>query len=509
MSKKYYAFTLLCVSIFLTCAVGTFIYSENTKKEEEKGFKWKVLGIFARDTPIYQYGIEKFANDVKSISDGKLEIEYYAAKEYKDINPFEIFDAVSNGTVEMGFGASLSWAADKIPGSDFWYAIPFGLSAEDMHAWLYRGGGLELWREVYDPLNVIPFPIGNTGGAMGGWFRDKIEKISDFEDTNIRTIGIHAKVMKELGASTKWISAPRALDAYNKGEMDAIVGLGPFSDQRFKLYRGPKHYYYPGWQEPGGVLSLIINKTAWENLPEPLQKTIEIACGNTYQYIYNQFENLNSLALKELQREGVEIIEFPPEVMDEFRRLTKEILEEEARKSPQFDKIYKAFKKFKEENIDSGWGKILDDAVYSERMLKLINELSNSRVAKARQRGNNSVVITLSGDLSFSTNSAIPKPALSAEIERAAKIIAGYSTSIKLIKVEGHTDRQGDECTNWKLSKERAEAVVTLLTEDKNRIGIDKKLIKAIAYGEDSPIADNNTREGRRQNRRVEIVIEF
>jgi TRAP-type mannitol/chloroaromatic compound transport system substrate-binding protein len=499
MSKKYYAFTLLGLLILLT---GTFGHTQNPVKEK---IKWDMVSVWPRNNPIYQNGMEKLAKDITAISNGQIEIKYYADGEFEDIESSDVFYAVSGGKVEMGFGNSIYWAADKIPGSDFWYAVPFGLSAKDMHAWLFRGGGLEIWRDIYEPFNIIPFPVGNTGSAMGGWFRNRIKSITDFKYMNIRMTGLHAKVMQKLGAIPKWMQLYYALEAYEKGDLDTIVGLGPYFDLWYRLNRGPKYYYYPGWQEPCGVLSLIINKKAWEFLPEHLQKTIDVVCGNTYQYIYNQFEHMNSLALKELQREGVELIEFPPDVMDYFRRLTKEVLEEEAAKNKAFKRIYEAFKKFKEENIDSGWGKIHDGAVYSERMLELISELSNSKVAKARQKGNNSVIITFSGDLSFSSNSAIPKPALSSEIKRSAKIIREYSTSIKLIKVEGHTESQGDACSNWQLSKDRAYAVVKLLIEN----GIKNSLIKAIPYGAESPIADNNTLEGRRQNRRVEIIIEF
>jgi TRAP-type mannitol/chloroaromatic compound transport system substrate-binding protein len=451
--------------------------------------------------------MEKLAKDIYAVSKKQLNIQIYAAGEYGDIKlSSDLFEAVSKGTVEMGFGATLTWAAGKISGGDFWYAVPFGLSAKDMHAWLFRGGGLEIWRETYEPFNIIPFPVGNTGGAMGGWFRNKITDTSDFMGMNIRMTGLHAKIMQKVGANRIWMRANETLNAYNKGEIDAIVLLGPYADERFNLHKGPKYYYYPGWQEPGGVLSLIINKKAWGDLPEHLQKTIEIVSGNTYQYVYNQFETLNSLALKELQNEGVELIEFPPAVMEEFRRLSKEVLEEESAKNKDFKRIYEAFKKFKEENIDSGWGKILDDAVYSDKMSGLIKELSNSKVAKAHQKGNNSLIITLSGDLSFSSNSAIPKPALSTEIKRASKIIGDHAASIKLIRVEGHTDSAGVEMANWKLSLERARAVADLLIKD----GIKHSLIRAIPYGPSDPIVPNEKNEDdRRKNRRVEIVIEF
>ncbi|MCX6583588.1 MAG: phosphate ABC transporter substrate-binding/OmpA family protein [Candidatus Aminicenantes bacterium] len=506
MAKKYYVFTILLVLI------GLITSSAIAQYPEQRIPKWKVVSVYPANVPIFNNGIEKFARDVKTVSNGQLDIQVFAAREpiadiNKPLEPYDVFKAVSEGTVEIGFGNSAYWAEDKIPGSEFMYSIPFGLSAKDMYAWLYRGGGLELWREIYAPFNIIPFPVGDTGGAMGGWFKKKIEKISDFYGMNIRTSGFTAQVYQKLGTNIKWLIAIEALDAYNKGNIEAIILQGPYTDQNYRFYQGPKYYYYPGWQEPCGILSIIINRKAWEKLPANLQKTIETVCGNTYQYISNQSDSMNSIALKELQKEGVMLKEFPPEVLGEFRRLSTEVLEDEAKKSAQFDRIYRAFKKFKEGNVDSGWNKIVYGADYAETTAsKLIEGLGNSRVANARQAGNNSLVITLSGDISFASWAFQPTPALSAEITRIAKIISDYSLSIKSIRVEGHSATDGSDCSNWEISKKRANAVSELLIDN----GIDKSLIKVIAYGEDYPIIfPDDTEQKRSINRRVEIVIEF
>jgi len=409
----------------------------------------------------------------------------------------------------MGFGTSLYWGADNIGGSDFWYAIPFGLSAKDMYAWLFRGGGLELWRDLYEPFNVIPFPIGNTGGAMGGWFKNEIPETDFekyFEGLNIRAMGLREKVYQKLKANTlNSIRMMNANDAYIRNEIKAIVGLGPYTDLKYKLYHGPKYYYYPGWQEPCGILSIIINKDAWNNLPDNLKRTIEVACGNTYQYISNQFDSMNAKAIPELEKEGVIFKEFPPKLMAKFRELTNEVLEEEAAKNAQFKRIYEAFKKFKESNVDTGWGKYMEDAVYSETAAqKFIKGLGTYSALSARQEGNNSIVITFSGDTSFGSWSSVPKPVLASEIARIATIIKNYP--YRWIKVEGHSATDGEEYPNWAISKKRADAVADLLVSN----GIDRLKIKVIAYGESNPLIEvEKTEADRSKNRRVEITIEF
>jgi outer membrane protein OmpA-like peptidoglycan-associated protein len=70
------------------------------------------------------------------------------------------------------------------------------------------------------------------------------------------------------------------------------------------------------------------------------------------------------------------------------------------------------------------------------------------------------------------------------------------------LEVQGHTDNKGSEKKNLKLSETRAKAVVKYL----NKKGIDSSRLRAVGYGSEKPIADNDDAAGRAQNRRVELV---
>ncbi len=76
--------------------------------------------------------------------------------------------------------------------------------------------------------------------------------------------------------------------------------------------------------------------------------------------------------------------------------------------------------------------------------------------------------------------------------------------TIESVIVEGHTDDRGPAAFNQQLSEKRAEAVKAELVAN----GVDSNLIKTVGYGESKPIASNATREGRAQNRRVEIKVD-
>ena len=130
-------------------------------------FSWKMVTTWPPNFPGQGTGANTLARYIGELSGGRLEIEVYGAGEL--IPAFEIFDAVSQGAAELGHGAAYYWRG-KTEAAQFFATIPFGMTAHEMNAWLYYGGGLELWHETYEPFNLLAFPAGNTGVQMGGWF---------------------------------------------------------------------------------------------------------------------------------------------------------------------------------------------------------------------------------------------------------------------------------------------------------------------------------------------------
>ncbi|MCK5718993.1 MAG: TRAP transporter substrate-binding protein, partial [Thiomargarita sp.] len=302
--------------------------SPSLYSHDNSSFKWKMVTTWPPNFPIFQTGVEQLAKEIEIMSAGQLKIQVFAGGEL--VPALETFGAVSQGTVEMGHGASYYWAG-KVPAAQFMSAVPFGMTAKGMNAWLYYGGGLELWRELYEPFNLIPFPAGNSGVQMGGWFNKKINSVEDLKGLKMRIPGLGGKVLAKAGGMPKLLAGGEVYTALERGNIDATEWAGPFHDKRLGLYRAAKYYYYPGWHEPGTTLELIINKQAWEKLPVHLQKIVEIATKSINLQILSQFEALNVQALKELkQKYRVKVLPFPTDVINQLRQLTLETLTEEA-----------------------------------------------------------------------------------------------------------------------------------------------------------------------------------
>jgi len=323
-----------------------------------KRYNWKMVTTWPPNFPIFQDGVKRFAEDIRRMSAGRLNIHTFAGGEL--VPAMQSFEAVSQGTVEMGHGAAYYWAG-KIPAAQFFTAVPFGLNAQGMNAWFYGGGGLDLWREVYAPHNLVPFPMGNTGVQMGGWFRKPINTLADLKGLKMRIPGLGGKVIAKAGVNPVLLAGGEIYTALERGTIDATEWVGPYHDERLGLYRAAKYYYYPGWHEPGPTLEMIVNKQAWETLPRDLQMLVETAAMASNLWMLSEFEARNIDALKSLKEEHkVQVLEFPTEVLAALRTYTRETLQEEAAKDATFERVYERYQAFM--NSHDAWTEISEIA---------------------------------------------------------------------------------------------------------------------------------------------------
>ncbi len=339
-------------------AAGTGVTALGAAQAAGKRFRWKMVTTWPPNFPIFQDGVKRFAKEVRRMTRGALTIQVFAGGEL--IPPLQSFEAVSQGTVEVGHGAAYYWAG-KIPAAQFFTAVPFGLNAQGMNAWLYSGGGLELWREIYAPHKLVPFPMGNTGVQMGGWFRKKIETVNDLKGIKMRIPGLGGKVVAKAGVNPVLLPASEIYTALERGTIDATEWVGPYHDLRLGLYRAAKYYYYPGWHEPGPTLEMIINKEAWEALPRELQLVVENAARASNLWMLSEFEARNLEALRTLKEKyRVQVIEFPGAVLAELKQLTARTLQEEAAKDATFKKVHEEYQRFQRSH--DAWNEISESA---------------------------------------------------------------------------------------------------------------------------------------------------
>jgi TRAP-type mannitol/chloroaromatic compound transport system substrate-binding protein len=311
--------------------------------------EWKMVTTWPPNFPIIGEACNRLADLVESLSNSRIKIRVYGGGEL--VPSLEAFDAVKNGVAEIGSGSPYYWAG-KIPAAQFFSTVPFGMNAQQMNAWILVGEGYNLWKEVYQTHNLIPFPGGNTGVQMGGWFNKPIESVSDLKSLKMRIPGIGGKVLEKAGGTPVLLAGGELYTGLERGIIDATEWLGPFHDQSMGFQDIAKYYYAPGWHEPGTLLEFFVNKSVFEELPADLQQIIETACLSINHWVLSKMEAANAAALKKLIQLGVEIRTFPEYVIEELRTYTKTVIDEMINKDPLSRKIYASYLKFQTQSSD-------------------------------------------------------------------------------------------------------------------------------------------------------------
>ena len=361
MMKKILTFIFL-IGIISGCSSGQES-SNSAYTEEYKTYKWRLVTSWPKNYPGLGMAPERIADLVEEMSDGQMQITVYGAGE--QVPAFGVFDAVSSGSHQMGHSGGYFWKG-KVPAAQFFTSVPFGLTADEINAWVNRGGGLELWREIYEPFNIYPIPAGNTGTQMFGWFNKEINSLEDVKGLKMRIPGIGGEVLKEAGGIPVTLPGGELFTALQTGVIDATEWVGPYNDLTFGFHQAAKYYYYPGWHEPGPMLELLINMDAWNSLPKHLQVIIETATKAVNQDTLDEYLARNNQALTELiEVHGVELRKLPDDVIEEFRVISNKILSDLAKEDEVIGKVYDSYIEFKD-NVTE-YHKISEDSFIEAR----------------------------------------------------------------------------------------------------------------------------------------------
>ncbi|HSO05944.1 MAG TPA: TRAP transporter substrate-binding protein DctP [Pelomicrobium sp.] len=338
-------------------AAGSLGFPMIASAQSGKTFNWKMTTTWPAGSPFYQSGpgsAESFAKKCEVLSGGRLKIKVFAAGEL--LPAFEGFDACSAGTVEMNHGVAYYWSG-KTFAAQYFGTVPFGMSYLGQHAWLWEGGGMALWEEVYKPFGLKPLPVGCTNVQMTGWFKKPVGSVNDFKGLKMRIPGLAGKVYATLGVDVKLLPGGEIFPALERGVIDAAEWVGPFLDQKLGLQNAAKFYYTTGWHEPSTTSEIVINQKAWDSLPEDLKQVMIIAAQAVDLEGILWLETKNSVALAELvEKDGVKVSTLPPDVVKKLKEATADTLSSSAAKDPVTKKVHEAYFAFKKKH--DVWAKV-------------------------------------------------------------------------------------------------------------------------------------------------------
>jgi TRAP-type mannitol/chloroaromatic compound transport system substrate-binding protein len=333
--------------------------------QPQKTYEWKMVTTWPKNFPGLGTGANNVARLINEMSGGRIKVKVYGAGEL--VGAFEVFDAVSAGNAQLGHAGAYYWKG-KIPSAAFFSSVPFGLTANEMNAWLYYGGGMELWEEAYKPFGLIPNPAGNSGTQMGGWFNKEINSVKDLEGLKMRIPGLGGEVLKRAGGVPVTLPGGELFPSMQSGALDATEWVGPYNDLAFGFYKAAKYYYTPGWHEPGTTMECMINEKAFNELPADLQSIVRNAMKVANLEMLAEYTARNQQALQTLiHKHNVELRQFPDDVLQALKTLAEQVVEEEAQKDALSAKVWASQKAFRDQVVK--WTEVSEQAYIRARSL--------------------------------------------------------------------------------------------------------------------------------------------
>ncbi len=322
-----------------------------------------IVSTWGRDFPGLGTSAQRLAARIEELTEGRIAVQYFAAGER--VGAFDSFDEVASGNAQAYTACDYYWKG-KHPGWAPFSAVPFGLTYNEMDAWMKFGGGQALLDKIGAEFGIKGIPCGNTGLQMGGWFNKEINSPDDLKGLKMRIPGLGGDVMAKVGASPVSLPGGQIYENLVSGAIDATEWVGPWNDYFLKLYEAAKYYYWPGMHEPGTQVSLGMNAAWWSQLSDTDKAIITAACmeENAMQPAETNYNN--GVYMNRLVNEyGVERREFNDDVYDAFGEAATEVIEELRDHSALAAEIVDSFLNVRD-NVGS-WSNFSDSAYVTKR----------------------------------------------------------------------------------------------------------------------------------------------
>jgi TRAP-type mannitol/chloroaromatic compound transport system substrate-binding protein len=318
----------------------------STEADAQDKVRWKMQSAFGSQLPHLGPSGVRFAKDIGRMSGGKFEVKFYEPGAL--IPPLECFDAVSKGSIESCW-TTPGYHTGKYPALAFFTTVPFGPGFGEFLAWKWFGGGNKLRDEIYAKHDLVAVDCFCIGPETSGWFRTEIKSVEDLNGLKMRFFGLGAQVMQKLGVSTQLLAGADIYPALERGVIDATEFSMPTMDIKLGFHQVARFNYFPGWHQLVSCSELLMNKKAWDALPDAYKAMIEVAGNAQVAFTYAESEAMQFDAMAEMQeKHRVQVRRWSDQDLATIEKAWLEVINDESAKDPLFKKVadhYLAFRK--------------------------------------------------------------------------------------------------------------------------------------------------------------------
>ena len=295
---------------------------------------------------IFNEFAEDYVKRVNEMAGGRLKIQYLLSGAV--VKSFQVQDAVHKGVLDAGHQVAAYWYGKSKVASLFGTGPVYGQNANQGLAWMYHGGGLELYQELMENLglNLVGFFCMPMPTQPLGWFKKPIEKSEDMVGIKWRTVGLAADVMQEMGVKVTQLPGGEIVPALERGVIDAFEYNNPTSDKNFGAQDVSKVYMLGSYHQASEYFEVIFNKTKYDALADDQKAILRYAAEAASSDNYWKGQNRYSTDLQWLMNEaGVKVYRTPQAVMEDQLKAWDKVLPN-LEQDPFFAKVVKSYKDF-------------------------------------------------------------------------------------------------------------------------------------------------------------------
>ena len=292
-------------------------------------YTWQIQSLWQSGTST-QNSFEAFAEDVSKRTDGAIVIRPLGAGAV--VGTAETLDAVSMGVLDGEHNAPAYWT-----GREPAFAILGGLvgayeTADQLLAYHYEHGGLELLREAYEPYGLYPIGI-TTWGMESLPLKQPVEHPDEFDGMKLRmSKGMFSEVFEKFGAIPIEMAGTEVYSALDKGVVDGADWGTLSMNEELGFHDIAKYAIYPGFHSMS-IADVAIRKEVWDGLTPELQQQLTEAVRAFAEDMKNAMQAEDQKAAEKLTSEGVTLIDWSDEDKKAFRTAAIQVWKDFATRS--------------------------------------------------------------------------------------------------------------------------------------------------------------------------------
>jgi len=352
MKSRLVVLLVVAITIFALVAAGCTPKvgpgEAPTPTPEEEIVKWRLTGPWSAGTTLYVVE-QDFAQRVSDMTDGKFQIEVFAGGAI--VPNYEELDALNDGSLDAYEGGLSSQAGVFGACTRLYVGYPSGPNIYELLAWIYEGGGNEMYQEMIDRKNYNVYNVGPMApnSAEGfGWFKEPVTSLDQFKGMKFRTASLWGEILaEELGAAVVQIPASELYEAFMRGTIDAFEFSTPKLDWDYAYHEiEGAIYMMPGIHQTNTLQSLLVNRDSWEALSPEYQAVIKTAAEATAMRSLMNGNYADGVAYQAMLDYGVEIFDLPEEVQRGIIKAAKPVYARYSAADPLFGKIFESQQEF-------------------------------------------------------------------------------------------------------------------------------------------------------------------